>query len=118
MTDIEPTKTPVKRAVPHKPLGVKAPQDHKKPAAQREAEGDQTVLIEYGGLEFEILADQDDWPVLAIQAFSKRLGIDAIEHLLGPVQWARFVTRFPKKRQFDEFSEVIAAEFGFGSSGE
>ncbi|MFC9768654.1 hypothetical protein [Rhodococcus jostii] len=117
-TEAPARRAPAKRAVPHKPLGVRQPQDHKKSAAQREAEGDQYVTITYGGLEFEILADQDDWPVLAIQAFSKRLGIDAIEHLLGPAQWARFVTRFPKKRQFDEFSEVIAAEFGFGSSGE
>lgn len=117
-TETTARRTPAKRAVPHKALGVKQPQDHKKSAAQREAEGDEYVVIEYSGQEFKILADQDDWPVLAIQAFSKRLGIDAIEHLLGPQQWARFVTKFPKKRQFDEFSEVIAAEFGFGSSGE
>ncbi|MFC9769639.1 hypothetical protein [Rhodococcus jostii] len=38
-TEAPARRAPVKRAVPHKPLGVKAPQDHKKPAAQREAEG-------------------------------------------------------------------------------
>jgi len=92
------------------------PQDHKSPA-QREADKTEFVNIEHGGRTFEIVADQDDWPLLAIQAFSKNLGIDAIEHLLGPRQWAMYLSTNPTRRDFNEFSEKIAEEFGFGTAG-
>lgn len=100
------------------PARAPRPQDHKKSAAQREAEGDEYVVIEYEGEEFKILADQEEWPTVAVQAFSKQLMIDAIEHLLGPQQWARFITKFPKQRQFNDFGRVVAQEFGFGVVGE
>lgn len=110
------SSAPRKRAA--RPATPKQPSDHQKPAAQREAEGDPTVTIPYGGEKFVIPADQENWPILAVQAFAAMRNIDAIEHLLGPVQWARFVTFFPKRKQFNEFSDLIAVEFGFKSAGE
>ncbi|WP_051407148.1 hypothetical protein [Nocardia sp. CNY236] len=118
-------KAPVKRAVPARPAGVTQPQDHLAPqdgaeatsAAQREAEGIETVLCEFGGMTFEVPADPDDWPTVVHQAFARNAHIDAIEHLLGPQQWARFNHRFPKKRQFVEFSNLLAELLGFGTAG-
>lgn len=54
-------RAPAKRAQPHKPAGVKQPQDRKKSAAQREAEGVETITVEWEGLEFEIISDPDEW---------------------------------------------------------
>lgn len=112
-----PRKAPAKRAMPHKPEGVKEPMDHQKPAAQREAEGVEMLAIEYGDITFEIPADPDDWPTLATQAMSNNRHIDGIQHLLGPMQWAKFISNFPVRRQFNEFAEIIAAELGFGTAG-
>lgn len=92
------------------------PQDHKSPA-QREAEGAEFISIEHAGRTFEVIADQDDWPLLAIQAFSKNLGIDAIEHLLGPRQWGMYLATNPTRRDFNVFSDKLAEEFGFGTTG-
>ncbi|WP_067573697.1 hypothetical protein [Nocardia acidivorans] len=109
-----------RRRRPPRPAGAPAPQDYREPrktAAQREAEGIETVPITYGGMTFDIPADVDDWPTLAVQAFSKQRHIDAFEQILGPVQWAKFLAKFPRKRQFDEFAELIADELGFGTAG-
>jgi hypothetical protein len=116
-------RRPAKKASPrksagHVPARAPKPQDRKKSAAQREAEGDEFVYIEYEGEEFKILADQDEWPTVAIQAFSNQKMIDAVEHLLGPQQWARFNVMFPKVKHFNEFGRVVAQEFGFGVVGE
>ncbi|MGX6508288.1 hypothetical protein [Rhodococcus sp. SJ-2] len=92
------------------------PQDHKSPA-RREAEGDENVTITFRGHDFIIPADQEDWPIIAVQAFSNGRNIDAIQHLLGPRQWAVYSTKFPKSRDFNEFAEVIAESFGFGNTG-
>lgn len=116
----EAVERPV-RQLPHKPKGVREPQDRlpkKKTAAQREAERDETVTIEFHGMEFELLADQDEWPIVAVQAFANGKNIDGIEQLMGPVQWAKFVSRFPKRRHFSEFADIFSVEFGFKSPGE
>lgn len=99
------------------PANAPRPQDHKKSAAQREADGDATVEIVFRGEKFRVAADMDDWHVLAVQAFSRGRNIDAIEMLLGPRQWARYLTKFSKKRDFDEFAELVAIRFGFGAAG-
>lgn len=91
------------------------PQDHKAP--RREAEGAETVSLEFKGATYDIPADQEDWPLRAVQAFSKGMAIDGVEHLLGPRQWALFMKGNPTKRNFDEFSEQIAEEYGFGTAG-
>ncbi|MBF6326766.1 MULTISPECIES: hypothetical protein [Nocardia] len=103
-----------------RPEGAPEPRDYQAPrktAAQREAQGVETATITYKGAEFDIPASVDDWPTLAVQAMSKNHHIDAIEHALGPVQWNRFVSQFPLKRNFDEFAELIAQELGFTKAG-
>ncbi|GAB4582624.1 hypothetical protein [Nocardia sp. IFM 10818] len=103
-----------------RPAGAPAPQDFKEPkktAAQREAEGIETVVLEYRGVEFEVPATMDDWPTRAVQAAAHNLHIDAIEHVLGPKQWAIFNARFPRQRDFAEFAEMLGEEMGFGTAG-
>ncbi|WP_378735407.1 hypothetical protein [Nocardia brasiliensis] len=112
-----PRKAPAKRATPHKPAGVREPQDHLKPAAQREAEGDETITVEFRGLEFTVPADPDDWPIRVHQALGRNMHIDAIELLLGPVQWTKLTAKYPKKRDFVEFAEILGEVLGFGSAG-
>ncbi|OZE39103.1 hypothetical protein CH278_02130 [Rhodococcus sp. 05-2254-5] len=73
MTNAEPTpiksatrrapakRAAAKRAQPHKPANVKQPQDRKKSAAQIEAEGTETVTVEWEGMTFHIASDPDEW---------------------------------------------------------
>ena len=55
------------------PEGAKRPQDHlpkkrKTAAVRREAEGDGTVDVEFGGQVYRLPADPQDWPVKAARA--------------------------------------------------
>lgn len=92
------------------------PQDHKSPA-QREAEAIDTIELEFRGGKFTVPAHPDDFPVLASQAFSKNMNIDGIEHLLGPRQWALFLSKNPRKKDFDEFARQFFTSMGFGDEG-
>ncbi|WP_280452920.1 hypothetical protein [Nocardia cyriacigeorgica] len=47
-----PRPAPAKRATPHPPAGVRVPQYHLKPAAQREAEAAETVEFEFNGVTY------------------------------------------------------------------
>lgn len=98
-----------------------AVKDDDRAAPQKEAESNvdefETTSLTFRGEKFIVPMDQDDWPILAVQAFSKGLAIDGIELLLGRLQWNRFVTKFPRKSAFSEFSDLIAEEFGFGGAG-
>ena len=113
-----PRKAPARRT-PARPAGAPVPQDYQEPktAAQREGEGVETETIEYNGFKAEIPIDPDNWPTLARQAFSTNRHIDAIEILLGPVQWVKFNQKFPLAWQFNEFAELIGEMLGFGNSG-
>lgn len=121
-----------RRAEGRRRSGTRVPADAKRPrdrqpkraprrsAPQREAEADpgEVVELRFGGRKFTIPADMDDWPTLAHQAFAKQLHYDALEHLLGPQQWALLVTSAAKtKRDFVKFSNMVAREFGFGTAG-
>lgn len=107
---------------PHIPENAPRPRDHMpkregKAAPQREAEGDENVELNFRGTTFTVPADQEEWPILAVQAFANGRNIDAVQHLLGPRQWAVYVTKNGKKRDFDAFAELIADVFGFGAPG-
>jgi len=93
------------------------PQDHKTPAEKEAKSEDGMTTLDFHGQKFTVPSDQDDWPILAVQAMSKSMHIDGMQHLLGPVQWQKFVTLFPTRRQFNEFSKALAAELGFETLG-
>lgn len=111
---------PKKRAPRRKPVDADTPIEQK-PAAQREAEAEEssdTITLEFHGEKFTIPADMDnDWPILARQAFGRAQNIDAVELLLGPEQWERYVGKFPRGRELNEFVRLISKEMGLGTTG-
>ena len=111
---IEPAKGP------HRPKGIKQPQDHKPPkktAAQIEAEGIPTNTVEVGGESYDFPSDPQDWPVESTLAFEQNQAASALQALFGPQQWARFMRSKPTNRQLNDLSERVAEAAGFGSLG-
>src|SRR5699024_2041406 len=58
------------RQAPRNMSRLPRPQDHKRkrPQVQREAEGDDTIDIEFRGATYTVAADQDDWNLDAMEA--------------------------------------------------
>lgn len=105
---------------PHIPKGAKQPQDHKakkKTAAQLEAEGVETLDVEWRDMSFTIGADPDDWTLEIIEAFENNRGIGALRGVLGADQWAEVAKTKPRKRDLDDLSKVIVAALGLGDGG-
>ncbi|WP_037182585.1 hypothetical protein [Rhodococcoides fascians] len=90
-------RAPAKRAQPHKPAGVKQPQDHKKSAAQREAEGVETITVTWEKLEFEIVADPDEWDFWTVtQPLAAGNHAVGLIGLLGPQQSMKLRAAHPR----------------------
>ncbi|SUA72656.1 Uncharacterised protein [Nocardia otitidiscaviarum] len=111
-------KAPAKRATPHKPEGVREPQDHLKPAAQREAESAETVTVAWGGLAFDIIADPNEWDFFAVSAplAQGNIGV-ALLGLLGNAQTVELRKAYPRltQGQARELYDAISEALGFGS---
>lgn len=88
-----------------------------KSAAQNEAEGIETVAVEFGGQAYTIPASQDDFPMLFTEAILRGNPIDGLRVLLGGEQWVRYLGTNPTNKQFEEFSNVIAKAVGMDSLG-
>ena len=99
------------------PAGAKVPEDHKKTAAQIEAEGIPTTDVEWRGLTFTVPTDPDDWSVEAVQAFERGRNFVGLETVLGPKQWAEFMKTKPRKRDGMDVFDAIAASLGLDNSG-
>lgn len=93
------------------------PKKRKKSAAEREAEGIETVEVEYDGEVYEIPADVQDWPVDVSEAFERGLAVTAIRGLLGRDQWAKVSAKKYRLRQLGEMYERLAEAGGFSDSG-
>ncbi|MEW1933115.1 hypothetical protein AB0362_13080 [Rhodococcus sp. NPDC079359] len=103
-----------KRAQPHKPANVKQPQDRKKPAAQIEAEGIETVTVEWEGMTFEIPSDPDAWPFWTVtQPLSAGNIPQGLMGLLGPAQAVLLrqkkpdITNIEIRALFDLINETV-----------
>lgn len=94
------------------PKGAKQPQDHKKPAAQVEAEGDEFVEFEFRGKEYRLPADPQDWPVAALRTPSSVNACAIVMERHGyPVDsWSG--------RRLNELFELYAEVAGFDNPGE
>jgi|GEM_PF-1716661 len=77
MTEYAPEQAPA----PIIPASVRMPEDHK-PAAQAEAEGEETVTIDHGGKKYTLPATPDDWPVKVSREFEAERPINASSLLL------------------------------------
>lgn len=122
----KPRRAPVKRAQPHKPSGVKQPTDRKKSAAQREAEGDETITLTHCEVDFEIPGTADDILGEVNEAFERMQIVTGLRILFGTTKWAEYrkgylddgVLRKPTVRDDRALYNLIAAEYGFNSLGE
>jgi hypothetical protein len=108
------------RAVPYKPEGVKEPQDHLDSAAKREAAGEEYAPVEWDGLEFQVLADPDDWNAWTVlDPLSSGNIPRAVVGLLGQEQSIELrklrpnMTALQMRQLFDAISKAV----GFGNSG-
>lgn len=110
-----PSRTaPTKRAQPHKPAGVKQPTDRPKSAAQREAEAEGTVIVEWEDMAFSVQADAEKWDFWTVTQHLAANNIPmALIGLLGPQQvmqlrLARPDIRNPEIRDlFDVINKAI-----------
>jgi hypothetical protein len=93
------------------------PQDHKKPAAQTEAEGVDTVDLTWRHLTLTIPASVEEWDVEAVEAFEDGKAAPALRAILGPKQWAAFKAEKPKTRDMAEVSDAVAEAMGFEAAG-
>ncbi|WP_378735529.1 hypothetical protein [Nocardia brasiliensis] len=111
-----PKKAPAKRAMPHRPAGVREPQDHLKPAAQREAEAADTVEFEFEGVTYTAPANLDRTKGVA-RALDQRQGTIALEKLLGPDEFAKFLATDPYDADYGRMLDAWADACGFENAG-
>ena len=97
------------------PKGATVPEDHKKSAAQTEAEGIETIDVEWRGLSFTVPADADDYPLEAVMAFERGENFAALEMILGPKSWAEFVRTKPLKRDAVDLFAALNDALGLDS---
>lgn len=110
-----PRKAATKRAMPHRPASVREPQDHK-PPAQREAEGDEFLEFEHNGVTYTAPANLDRTKGVA-KLLDERRGTLALEKLLGPVEFKKFLDTDPFDGEYGEMIEAWAAAAGFDEAG-
>ncbi|MBF6135877.1 hypothetical protein IU501_23070 [Nocardia otitidiscaviarum] len=111
-----PKKAPAKRATPHRPAGVRVPQDHLKPAAQREAEAAETVEFEFNGVTYTAPANLDRTKGVA-RALDQRRGTVALELLLGPKEFQKFLDTDPYDADYGHMLDAWADACGFENAG-
>jgi len=100
--------------MPDIPKGATVPDDHKKPAAQLEAEKAETTDVTWRGHTFTVVSDPDDYPLEAVMAFEKGQNFTGLEIILGPKQWAKFKVTKPVKRDGVSLFNVIGEALGLG----
>ena len=100
------------------PKGATVPTDHKKPAAQIEAEGGAATDVVWRGHTFTVDADPDNWAVETTLAFEEGKAASGIRSILGPKQWAEFMKSKPVNRDMGDLFNEIAKALGLETSGE
>jgi hypothetical protein len=104
--------------MPEIPANAPVPQDHKKPAAQLEAEGAEEVTIEYGGRSYVMPASLDEADGDVIDALDDQHVSYVLQALLGKDQWKAFKKTKPKVRDYNDLFSVYAEQIGLDTTGE
>ncbi|CAM3038531.1 hypothetical protein [Skermania piniformis] len=102
------------------PARAPRPQDHRPastPVIRGEAEGIETVTVEFDGESYTIPADPADWPINATEAFENGRAVTAIRMLLAPDEWIKVQRKQYRNRQFRELFDALARAGGFRNSG-
>lgn len=100
--------------MPEIPTGATVPEDHKKPAAQIEAEGGETTSVTWRGHTFTVATNPDDYPISVVMAFEKGQNLTGLEILLGAKQWAELTKTMKTKRDATNLLEVMGEALGLG----
>lgn len=104
--------------MPKIPAGAKVPDDHKKSAAQIEAEGGEKITVQWRDFEFEVDADADDWDAKTTLAFEQGRAVTGVRGVLGPKQFAELMATNPKNRDVGDLFATIAKAIGLETAGE
>lgn len=105
-----------------RPEGAPEPHDYQAPksAAQAEAEGVETLTVEWHGVELEVPARTEDWdPYTVILPLSSGNILGGLSALLGPIQITKMRMQYPgaKVPEFYDLFNQIAKATGFGKAG-
>ena len=100
------------------PKGAKVPTDHKKPAAQIEAEGVETVQVEYKGATYTFPAGLEDADGDVLDAIDDQKLSHALHGLLEGGEWARFKATKPRVRDYTDMFGAYAKVIGLESLGD
>ena len=103
--------------MPEIPTGATVPADHKKPAAQIEAEGGGTAEITLGESVFTIPADIEDADAEFLKYVADKDAYRTVYVLLDPKQAARLKALKPTIRELKALAEQMAEIYGFESAG-
>ena len=100
--------------MPDVPKGATVPEDHKKPAAQIEAEGGGTTTIEFEGVEYTFPSEPQDWSADTLREFEHGRAVEGCYQLIGPVKWNKLgMGRWSGRRVnalFEKFAEAAGLE--------
>ncbi|MGY4098043.1 hypothetical protein ACW2Q0_00520 [Nocardia sp. R16R-3T] len=108
-----------------RPAGAPEPRDYQPPksAAQAEAEGADTVTVQWQGLSLNVPARPEDWPYWTVMRHLQTDLPVGVCNLIGPRQVTKIYARHPDltareaSRLFGELFEEIAKAVGFGGAG-
>lgn len=99
--------------------------DHLKPAAQREAEGEEVATISFEGKEFTFPADANRLPVRALRAIEDGASFKFIEQIITPGEFEQLLRDFRREhgreataRDFEPLMDEVAVALGFKTAGE
>jgi hypothetical protein len=98
--------------MPKIPPGATRPEDHKKSAAQVEAEGGEKITVSWRDFEFVIDADADDWSARTTLAFEQGRAVTGVQGILGPKQFGELMKSNPKNKDVGELFQLIAKTIG------
>lgn len=99
------------------PAGAKVPSDHQKSAAQIEAEGVETVQVEFKGETYTFPAGLEDADGDVLDAIDDQKLSHALHGLLEGGEWARFKASRPRVRDYTDMFGAYAKVIGLDTSG-
>lgn len=82
-----------------------------------EALGILVVKCYHDGMELELPADPEDWPILATRAFENGKIISAVENILSTEDFNKVLQKRYRNKDFGKLYEKLAQAGGFETSG-
>lgn len=90
----------------------------KKPAAQTEAEGADTMQVVYKDVTYTFGADPDDLDGAIIEALDDQKLSHALKAMLSDDDWLKFKATKPRVRDYAGLIDAWATAAGHGTAGE